>query len=241
MCNQFLKSNTLIIKNFIFNSGSIQIPQVPSAYSRNNVIFVHVPKAAGSTINLGLFGYRIGHRSIESFWQADPVFTEQAFKFCFVRHPYLRFVSAYRYLLKGGMSSRDAEHSQCYAQEFASLRSFAEASEQADFRKAIIHLRPQWEFLSLPANAPYKIFMDYVGKTEFLNEHIDVLSSLVPHTIAARLTAVKETRLNATQYSRQEIDTDVFQKIRLIYQDDFELFGYDEWGTVDRCKDLLKP
>jgi chondroitin 4-sulfotransferase 11 len=240
MRNQFLKSKALIISNLIFNSGSIQIPQIPSAFRRDNVIFVHVPKAAGSTINLGLFGYRIGHSSIGSFWQADPAFTEQAFKFSFVRHPYLRFVSAYRYLLKGGMSSRDAEYSQCYAQEFASLRSFAEASEQADFRKAIIHLRPQWEFLSLPANAPYKVFMDYVGKTEFLNEHINMLSALVSETIATRLTAVKETRLNATQYSGTEIDTDVFQKIRLIYQDDFELFGYDEWGTVDKCKELLK-
>lgn len=233
-----LKKAARKIRRTVFDLNAKDNPQIPSAFRRDNTIFVHVPKAAGSTINLGLFGYRIGHRSIESFWQTDPAFTGRAFKFSFVRHPYLRFVSAYRYLLKGGMSSLDAKYSQCYVQEFASLRSFAEASERADFRKAIIHLRPQWEFLSLPANARYKVSMDYVGKTEFLNEHIDVLSSLAPQTIAARLTAVKEIRLNATQYSPPEIDTDVFKKIRLIYQDDFEIFGYDEWGTVDECKEL---
>lgn len=239
MKSLFLKKSLRKIRRTAFALKTKDYPQIPSAFRSNNIIFVHVPKAAGSTINLGLFGYRIGHRTIESFWQADPEFTEQAFKFAFVRHPYLRFVSAYRYLCKGGISSRDAEYSQRYAQEFASLGSFAEASEQADFRKAIIHLRPQWEFLSLPANARYKLFMDYVVKTEFLNQHINVLISLVPETIATRFTAVKETRLNVTQHSRSEIDTDVFQKIRLIYQDDFELFGYDEWGTVDKCKDLL--
>ena len=237
--NNIFKKTDRKIRRPVYDLNAKDYSRIPIAFRQNNVIFVHVPKAAGSTINVGLFGYRIGHCSIESLWQVDPAFTEQAFKFCFVRHPYLRFVSAYRYLLKGGMSTRDAEYSQRYAQEFASLRSFAEASEHADFRKAIIHLRPQWEFLSLPANARYKVFMDYVGKTEFLNEHIDVLSSLAPQTIATRLTAVKEKRLNANQLSRPEIDADVFKKIRLIYQDDFELFGYDEWGTVGRCKELF--
>jgi len=227
------------VRRIAFELKKKDYPQIPSVFRRNNIIYVHVPKAAGSTVNLGLLGYRLGHRPIESFWQADPGFTEKAFKFSFVRHPYLRFVSAYRYLCKGGMSSRDAEHSQRYPQEFASLRAFAEASEQADFRNEIIHLRHQSEFLSLPTNERYKVFMDYVGKTEFLNEHIYELSRLLPESFATRLNSVKEARLNTTQYYHPEIDEDVFQKIRLIYQDDFELFGYDEWGSTEKLAQLI--
>ena len=241
MNNFNLKKNFRHIKRTAFWLKKKGRSKIPSAFMRDNIIFVHVPKAAGSTISLCLFGYRTGHRSIESFWRDDPAFTEHAFKFSFVRHPYFRFVSAYHYLLNGGMSHRDAEHSQRYPREFASLRSFAEASEQADFRQSIFHLRPQWEFLSLPANACYKVFMDYVGKTEFFNEHIDLLNLLVPEPIGARLALVKENRLNSSTPSSCGIDKYVFSKILSIYQDDFEMFGYDEYNTIEKAGQLIAP
>ena len=120
------------IKKFRSAVGARRITRaqaIPGAFRRDGVIFVHVPKAAGSTINLSLFGFRNGHRSIESFWHVDPTFTEEAFKFSFVRHPYLRFVSAYKYLRAGGISTRDAEHQREFPDAFESMRAFAEASK----------------------------------------------------------------------------------------------------------------
>ncbi len=215
------------------------VPEIPCGFRRNNAIFVHVPKAAGSTINLCLFGHRIGHRSIDSYWQADPDFTEQAFKFTFVRHPYFRFVSAYYYILSGGMSSRDAHYIACFPEEFSSLQAFAEASVMFEFRKAIPHLRPQHEYVSLPAGAPYKVFMDYVGKTEFLNEHIDILTNLLPEALGPRLALAKKTKFNSGKSRGHKVDVDVFQRIRRIYESDFELFGYDEWGTPEKAEALV--
>lgn len=214
------------------------VPTIPSAFRRSNLIFVHVPKAAGSTINLSLFGHRLGHRRIESYWRADPDFTNYAFKFAFVRHPYFRFVSAYRYLLAGGMSSRDAEFKKRHASEFSSLHSMAEACELKSFRDGVIHLRPQFEFLSLSKDGRYKVFMDYVGKTEFLNDHLDIIRQLLADDLGARLELAKKTRFNAGGQSRMrpEIDEDVFRRIRRVYEDDFEIFGYDEWGTVERAQ-----
>lgn len=213
-------------------------PSIPSAFRRDETIFIHVPKAAGSTINHCLFGYRNGHRTIESYWQSDSVFAEAAFKFSFVRHPYFRFVSAYKFLVAGGMSTRDAEYQDKSPEAFSSIQSFAEACEDIGFRNSIIHLRPQANFLSIPSTGRYRIFMDFVGKTEFLNDHIDVLLDLLPHSIGLRLAQAKQVRVNATTKSQFDIDRDIFQKIRLIYQDDFELFGYDEWGTPEKAAKL---
>lgn len=222
-------------------SQAEQYPEIPSAWRRSNTIFVHVPKAAGSTISLSLFGYRTGHRSIESTWKSDPAFTEQAFKFTFVRHPCFRFVSAYRFLLAGGMNSRDAGHHKRFPDAFTSLRTFAEACETPDFRNAMIHLRPQSEFLSVPNSERYRVFMDFVGKTEFLKNHIDVLQALLPEDLAARLDTVKHAHFNAdNQPTPPEIDKDTFRQIRRIYQDDFDLFGYDEWGTPEKALGLLE-
>lgn len=214
-------------------------PSMPSAFRREEVIFVHVPKAAGSTINLCLFGYRNGHCAIECYWHADPAFTEVAVKFSFVRHPYFRFVSAYNFLASGGMSTRDAEYQDKSPDAFSSIGAFAEACEDVNFRNSIIHLRPQAQFLSIPPTGRYKIFMDFVGKTEFLNDHIDVLRGLLPQTIWLRLAQAKQTKLNSAVKNQPDINKDVFRKIRLIYQDDFELFGYDEWGTPEKASSLV--
>lgn len=213
--------------------------QIPSSYRSSNSVFVHVPKAAGSTISLSLYGYRVGHRSIESYWKCDPAFTQCAFKFAFVRHPYFRFVSTFNYLKKGGMSTRDVDYISRYPEAFASLSTFAEASELSVFRNSILHLRPQSYYLSLPAYSHYGVFMDFIGKTEFMNEHIDVLITLLPGPLCQRLEFAKKKKLNATTGRPSEIDRDVFKKIRRIYQDDFELFGYDEWGTPDKALNLM--
>lgn len=217
-----------------------RLPEIPSANYRNNTIFIHVPKAAGSTISLSLFGYRVSHRSIDSFWSADPGFTERCFKFSFVRHPYFRFASAYRFLSAGGMSSRDAALVQRYRKEFSSMRALAEACEVNDFLHQIVHLQPQWTFLSLPQSPAYRIYMDYVGKTEFLDEGIDVLQTMLSDGLAKRLLLAGNTRRNAGPPASGKVDREVFQAVRRIYEDDFELFGYDEWGTVAKAQTLLE-
>lgn len=238
MRNPLIKKMARKIRGDLSSRHADEYSQIPSALRQSNTIFVHVPKAAGSTINLCLFGYRNGHRSIESFWKSNPIFTEQAFKFIFVRHPYFRFVSTYHYLLAGGMSSRDADYQQRFPEAFASPRAFAETCEDPGFRNAIIHLKQQSEFLSLPATGHYKIFMDYVGKTEFLNDHIELLKTLMPDNLGRRLEFAKESRMNAAKRQGVEIDREVFQSIRRTYQNDFEFFGYDEWGTPEKAVSL---
>lgn len=81
--------------------------------------------------------------------------------------------------------------------------------------------------------------MDFVGKTEFLNNHIDLLHGLLPQSIWLRLAQAKQIRVNSSVKSQFDVDRDAFQKIRLIYQDDFELFGYDEWGTPEKTSALV--
>lgn len=236
-----MKKFLLKYKDNMYNiRGRNFLNNVPPCFLSTNTIFIHIPKAAGSTINLSLFGYRLGHWAIEDYWYSDPDFTKGAFKFTFVRHPYFRFVSAYNYLLSGGISERDEAYFSNFPKYFKSIRSFAEASESKFFRNQIIHLRPQYHFLSLPSTSIYKVYMDFVGKTEFINQHIDILISLLPSSLTSRLLLTKQFHFNKNLKSHYEVERDTFQKIRKIYQDDFELFGYDEWGTADKSQKLIE-
>ena len=64
------------------------------SWKKAKCIFVHVPKAAGTSINYALYGRTLGHYTIEEIQSRFPKLVERLFVFSFVRHPYARLVSA---------------------------------------------------------------------------------------------------------------------------------------------------
>ncbi len=75
------------------------------------VIFIHVPKAAGSSIKTEIYGKpQFGHRRIAEFYAYDRARTAAFFKFAFVRNPWDRMLSAFTYLRQDkGNSGRDRQ------------------------------------------------------------------------------------------------------------------------------------
>ncbi|MFP4354891.1 MAG: sulfotransferase family 2 domain-containing protein [Phycisphaerae bacterium] len=76
-------------------------------FDKYRCIFVHIPKAAGVSVCQTLFGNLAGgHDTIEKY---QKVFSwsdyKRYFKFTFVRNPWDRLASAYRFLRKGGSRS----------------------------------------------------------------------------------------------------------------------------------------
>jgi len=71
-------------------------------YRRAGVVFVHVPKAAGSSIATALYGRRLGHHAARRLAEEDPASWAALGKFSVLREPVARFLSAYAYALGGG-------------------------------------------------------------------------------------------------------------------------------------------
>lgn len=65
-------------------------------------IFVHIPKAAGTSVAHGLFGRGVGHKSIYEYRKIFGADFQEYFKFAVVRNPFSRVVSAYESLRRGG-------------------------------------------------------------------------------------------------------------------------------------------
>jgi Sulfotransferase family len=71
-------------------------------YRAARVVFVHVPKAAGSGIATTLYGGRLGHHPAARLMCEDPAGWAAFEKFAVVREPVERFLSAFAFAMSAG-------------------------------------------------------------------------------------------------------------------------------------------
>ncbi len=71
-------------------------------YRKAGIVFVHVPKAAGSSIAAVLYGGRLGHHPAAGLMREDPEGWAALDKFAIVRRPVSRFLSAFAFAMAGG-------------------------------------------------------------------------------------------------------------------------------------------
>ncbi len=77
--------------------------RIPPAMRARNLIFVHVPRVAGTSITRALYGEGcIHHHSMRYFRALDPGFAQRADSFALLRDPFERFASAYAFVRAGG-------------------------------------------------------------------------------------------------------------------------------------------
>jgi hypothetical protein len=80
--------------------------RIPAAMRARNLIFVHVPRVAGTSVVRALYGDGcIHHHSMRYYRALDPGFAQSAESFALLRDPFERFASAYAYMRAGGTPS----------------------------------------------------------------------------------------------------------------------------------------
>lgn len=80
--------------------------RIPKAMRARNLIFVHVPRVAGTSIVRSLYGEGcIHHYSMRYYATVDPGFAESSPSFAVLRDPIDRFASAFAFVQAGGAQS----------------------------------------------------------------------------------------------------------------------------------------
>ena len=182
------------------------------------LIYVHIPKNAGTSIARALEMPRSGGKpDIKKHYPADqiqmaidPDLWAKAFRFCFVRNPWDRTFSHYRYRVRKGRIDEESH------------RDSFEAWLRYEFqerRRAKNNLRPQLHWIR---NTEGVVDMSFIGRFERLQEdfahicdHFQIQASL-PHKLASH------PKLDY----RDQYTEEMAAIVQEFFREDIEYFGY---------------
>lgn len=188
----------------------------------HRAIFIHIPKAAGTSVAQALFG---GSRHIPYFKyeRANPYKFERFFKFSFVRNPWDRLVSTYFYLKNGGANEMDRRFAAENLIAYDSFTAFVEGWLSKENIWSWVHFKPQHYFI---CDADLRLRMDFVGRMETIDEDFGNVCRRLG--IAAEL---KWTNRGDHRHYTDYYTDELRERVAAVYADDIRLFGYqfDSW------------
>ena len=194
-------------------------------FRREGVVFVHVPKAAGTSICQALYGRLLGHFSLADVMSACPAEVQALPRFSVARNPWDRLVSAWSYHVaattKGGRiddragRSRQAGGPECEAFE----RFVNESLAVGDVHELGGIFRPQSAYL---LDSHLQASFDHLGRLETLSETEFWLSDTLGRTVSIARSNTTRHAHYKTYYTPQ-----MRNLVGDIYAQDLALLGYD--------------
>lgn len=192
-------------------------------WSAHNCIFVHVPKAAGTSINKAIYNKTLGHYSASEIKSAFPDLFDRAFTFSFVRNPWDRALSAYRFAKIGKTESMGVHKPFQYKiPEFDNFERFIkEWLVHQDLYKTDFIFRPQHIFV---CDSRGRLLVDFIGKTENIQFDLAHVSSKIGKNIMPK--KVNSTSGGITDYRSAYKNCDMVDLVYSLYREDADKFDY---------------
>lgn len=187
-----------------------------------NVLFIHVPKTAGTSMERCDFLGGGGHWRIRDFRDV-----KNAFKFAFVRNPWDRFVSAAFHMpnVIGTEHNRDGFElfvKRCSKIDFGAWEKNAmQAYPNGADWPIHHHFLPQWFFLLTPEG---EIGVDFVGRFENLQADWQYVCS----QIGVPPPQLTHWRKGSHLYYKYYYTPETWDIVGKIYQRDIDLFNYQD-------------
>lgn len=189
--------------------------KIDQAVLDHQLLFIHVPKNAGTSIAAAVYGYSPAHRSAYYFHSVAKDFIDRAQSFAVLRDPVDRFLSTYWFIRNGG--GDDVAMNPSFRAAVAGIETldalldFTEANIK-DVYKLYNVLRPQWWYVT---DDQGRILVD---RLFILGEHQDEMSAFLSQFGVAEIPTKNRTKKGALDLTEAQAE-----RIRRLYARDVEL------------------
>lgn len=191
--------------------------------TKNKVIFIHVPKVAGTGLQKSL-GFSVGHTHLYIYELKNRKNFNEYFKIGFVRNPWDRLVSAFFYIKQGGNKSDYDLMLKDKLERVDTFEKFVlELDNNIEFRKEILNIIVFSSQYCWLMNLMGEVGVDYVGRFENLEEDFLILKEKL-HRKDAKLKKHNTSNHKPywTYYNEETVEI-----VRKIYSKDVIAFNYD--------------
>lgn len=191
-------------------------------FDEHRTIFVHIPKCAGVSVCMSLFGSLAGgHTDVRTY---EIVFSpgdfRRYFKFTIVRNPWDRLLSAFQFLKNEGMNEDDRRWAAEHLSGYDDFESFVLGWLSPENIRRGIHFRPQRDFITDHRD---RIPLDYIGYFENLESDFTQIATRLG--VTAALPRLNETRSRTHDYCSSYSDA-MRNKVADVYAADITALGY---------------
>jgi len=192
-----------------------------SCFEPTKSIFIHVPKAAGTSIARAIYGMNVGHRKAKDYYKVSSREFNAHFSFAFVRNPWDRAVSAYNFAKQNGTEYVQPLPNNTYQSEvFDSFERFVlEWLVNADLSKEDVVFEPQYKYV---CDKNDNVIVNHIEKVENMHNGILFLQDQLQIEIKIdnlnQSTRKKDYRSYYNEYTKKVIAE--------LYKKDIELFNY---------------
>lgn len=180
-------------------------------------IFIHIPKSAGKSVAMAVYGCdKPGHYFAKDYFWCDQRAFNDFYKFCFVREPISRFISAYSFLSEGGTADGDLDFKLEVLDKYQDINEFVMSwmSEKNILMKE--HFLPQVYFTHING----KNVMDFLGRYENIDEDYGILRGKLKFLPIL-------PKLNKSKSVYSELQPEAIERLKKLYRLDYEAYGYD--------------
>jgi hypothetical protein len=192
-------------------------------FQETKSIFIHIPKAAGTSIARSIYGMNVGHRKASDYIAISDSEFKKYYRFSFVRNPWDRAISAYNFVKQGGTSLVQPLPNNIYKSSmFDTFDTFlTEWLQHQDLGEIDVVFEPQYKYIF---DYDENLLVDFVGKIENIEIDLKKIESKINRKIEMK-NLNKSNRTTNPYHS--EYTNESFEIISKIYAKDIALFNYD--------------
>ncbi len=221
---QFLKEQYFIKKRKAILKGWLNKKHPFWMMGKKNVIFLHIPKTAGTSIRESLIFYPAfsdilqydqHHTTKQILYLIGEKKWQQSFTFCFVRNPWDRFFSQHQYFLRKKIIQKKEINFDYWAKKM-----IEETYKNDPQKKQNIHFYPASDWMK---NRDGKIMnFDFIGKFENIKNDFNNLCQILNwQTPLKKMNTAPQFIDYKTVYSPSLID-----ETTQFFQEDIEKWNY---------------